>query len=320
MSEIPADRRHRRHRILVRTVWIAWAFGMIVTALGFTAAWVPAFDLINEARPLGALAAIVLFAIATRLRDGRIIRPTASLALLYVGLLLLPWARAADNAPSVPPALRLVTFDLGKDNEHFDEIADFILGTNADIVLLQQVSCRANDQLIPKLKATYSNAFVSATGCDGQALMAKRPWVVGGQVTTRTRQPLLVWARFQWANRLFTLTGVNFSEPLMPTEQAADIQRLQAHLESQGAAHIVAGDFNLTPFAWKFAQLQNVGLGQYGTYLATYAPAWPVRSPAPLLLTDNVLSTAGFARVRLTTGPPLGSDHLPLIADIAFLK
>ena len=106
----------------------------------------------------------------------------------------------------------------------------------------------------------------------------------------------------------------------MPTEQAADIERLQSHLESQGAEHIVAGDFNLTPFAWKFAQLQNVGLGQYGTYLATYSPTWPARSPTPLLLTDNVLSTAGFARVRVTTGPPLGSDHRPLIADIAFLK
>jgi len=320
MIEIPADRRNRLHRFLLRATWIAWAFGMIVTALGFTAPWIPAFDLINEARPLHALAAIALFAVAARLREGRLIRPTASLALLQVGLLLLPWARAADNAPGLPPALRLVTFDLGKDNEHFDEIADFILGSKADIVLLQQVSCRAVDQLIPKLKATYSNAQVSANGCNGQALMAKRPWLAGGQVTTRGRQPLLVWARFQWANRLVTLTGVHLSGPLMPTEQAGDIQRLQAHLESQGAAHIVAGSFNLTPFAWKFAQLQNLGLGQYATYSATYTPDWPWRWPVPVLLTDNVLSTAGFARVRLTTGPPLGSNHRPLIADIGFLK
>jgi endonuclease/exonuclease/phosphatase family metal-dependent hydrolase len=320
MSEIPTDRRSRLHRILRRAVWIAWAFGMIVTALGFTAPWIPAFDLINAARPLDALATIVLFGVASRLREGRLIRPTASLALLHAGLLLLPWARAANNAPSAPPALRLVTFDLGKDNTRFDEIADYILGTKADIVLLQQVSCRANDQLIPKLKATYSNALVSATGCNGQALMSKRPWIAGGQVTTRARQPLLVWARFQWANRVFALTGVHLSGPLRPGEQASDVQRLQTHLESQGAAHIVAGNFNLTPFAWKFAQLQNVGLGQYGTYLATYSPSWPKRWPMPVLLTDNVLSTDGFARVHLTTGPPLGSAHRPLVADIAFLN
>jgi endonuclease/exonuclease/phosphatase (EEP) superfamily protein YafD len=320
MSDIPANRRSRLQRFLLRGAWTAWAFGMIVTALGFTAPWIPACDLINEARPLHALAAIVLFAVAARLRDGRLIRPTASLALLQAGLLLLPWARAADTAPTFPPALRLVTFDLGKDNGRFGDIADFILGTKADIVLLQQVSCRATEQLIPKLKATYTSALVSATDCDGQALMAKRPWLVGGQVTTRGRHPLLVWARFQWANRVFTLTGVHLSGAFMPTDQAADMQRLQAHLESQGAAHVVAGNFNLTPFAWKFAQMQNLGLGQYGTYLATYTPDWPSRWPVPALLPDNVLATDGLARVRLTTGPPLGSDHRPLIADIGFLK
>jgi endonuclease/exonuclease/phosphatase (EEP) superfamily protein YafD len=320
MTEIPARPTRRVHRILTRATWIAWGLGMIVTALGFMAAWIPAFDLINEARPLDALAAVVLFLVATLLRERPLLRPTASLALLQVGLLLLPWARAGDNAPNVPPALRLVTFDLGADNDRFDDIADFILGANADVVLLQHVSCTAADRLIPKLKAAYANALVTATSCNGQALMAKRPWVAGGQVTTRTRQPLLTWARFQIGNRVFTLTGVHLSGPLAPNDQAGDIQRLQAHVQSQGAAHIVAGDFNLTPFAWKFAQLQNAGLGQYATYLATYAPSWPDRWPVPLFLTDNVMSTEGFARMHIATGPPLGSSHRPLIADIAFVK
>ena len=179
MSDIPANSRNRRHRILLRATWISWAFGMIVTALGFTSPWVPVFDLINEARPLNALAAILLFAIAARLRDGRLIRPAASLALLQAGLLLLPWARAADNAPSLPPALRLVTFDLGQDNDRFDEIADFVIGTNADVVVLQEVSCRAVDQLIPKLKATYANASgvgdrLRRPGPAGEARVARR--------------------------------------------------------------------------------------------------------------------------------------------------
>jgi endonuclease/exonuclease/phosphatase (EEP) superfamily protein YafD len=320
MSEIPAPRQNRLHRILLRAAWIAWFCGIIVTALGFTAPWLPAFDLINEVRPLVALGMLVLVVIAALLRDGRLLRPTISLALLQVGLMLLPWARAGDNAPNAPPALRLLTFDLGPDNTRFDDVADFILGAQADIVLLQQVSCSAVERLIPKLRPAFPTALVEATSCNGQALMSKRPWAAGGQVTTRTRRPLLVWARLQWGNRDFVLTGVQLSGPLTPNEQAGDIARLQAHLESQGAAHIVAGDFHLTPFAWKFAQLQNAGLGQFVTYIPTSSPSWPVRWPLPVVTTDNVLSTQGFARVSVTTGPPLGSDHRPLIADIAFLK
>jgi endonuclease/exonuclease/phosphatase family metal-dependent hydrolase len=320
MSEIPAPRRHRLHRILTRAAWIAWTCGMIVTALGFTAAWLPAFDLINEVRPLAALGAIVLAIIAALLREGRLLRPTVSLALLQAGLTLLPWARAGDNAPSAPPALRLVTFDLGTDNSRLDDVADFLLDAHADIVLLQQVSCSAVERLIPKLRPAFPTALVEAANCDGQALMSKRPWAAGGQVTTRARRPLLVWARLQWGNRVFVLTGVHLSGPLAPNEQAGDIIRLQNHLESQGAAHIVAGDFHLTPFAWKFAQLQNAGLGQFVTYVPTSSPTWPVSWPSPLLTTDNVLSTQGFARVSISTGPPLGSTHRPLIADIAFVK
>jgi endonuclease/exonuclease/phosphatase (EEP) superfamily protein YafD len=315
MAENPLRRGTRRHRIAARVVWIAWAIGIIATALGFTAAWLPAFDLVNEARPIHAGIAVGLFVVAVVLREPPLIRPTVALALLQVGLLLLPWARAADSAPGAPPALRLVTFALGA-NDRLDEIADFVVGSGADVVLLQDVSCTAADRLIPKLKATFPAAFVSADTCAGQALLSKRPWLAGGQVITGARKPLLVWARVEVANHTFTLTGARLSDALEPNEQAADVARLLAHLSSQGAAHVVAGNLSITPFAWKFAQLQNAGLGQHATYLMN----WPAQGPLPLALPDNVLSTQDIASMRVRLGPALGSDHRPLIADIAFVK
>jgi hypothetical protein len=316
MAEIPIRRGSRSRRMLVRLVWIAWAIAVIATALGFTAAWIAALDLINEARLIHVLAALALFAAATALREAPLIRPTAALALLQIGLLLLPWARAADTATGAPPALRLVTFDLGADNDRLDEVADFVLASSADVVLLQDVSCTAADRLIPKLKPTFPTAFVSADTCAGQALLSKRPWLAGGRVITGARKPLLVWARLQWGNHTFTLTGVRLSDPLTPNEQAADVARLLAHLSSQGAAHVVAGTLDITPFAWQFAQLQNAGLSQHATYLTT----WPAQWPLALALPDNVLSTQDIASVRVSTGPALGSTHRPLIADIAFAR
>lgn len=314
MAEIPIRRDSRSRRVMVRLVWIAWAAAVIATAFGFTAGWIAAFDLINEVRPIHVAAALALFAAATALREQPLIRPTAALALLQVGLLLLPWARAADSAPGAPPALRLVTFYLGTDNDRLDEVADFLLAASADIVLLQDVSCTAADRLIPKLKTAFPTALVSADTCAGQALLSKRPWLAGGQVITGARKPLLVWARLQSGNHTFTLTGVRLSDPIAPNEQAADVARLLAHLASQGASHVVAGTLAITPFAWNFAQLQNAGLGQHATYLAT----WP--ASLPLALPDNVLSSQDIASVRMSTGPALGSPHRPLIADIAFVK
>jgi endonuclease/exonuclease/phosphatase family metal-dependent hydrolase len=314
MAETPIRRGSRSRRVLVRLVWIAWAVAVIAVALGFTAGWIAVFDLVNEARLIHVAAALALFAAAIALREQPLIRPTAALALLQVGLLLLPWARAADTASGAAPALRLVTFDIGADNDRLDEVADFVLGASADVVLLQDVSCTAADRLIPKLKTMFPTTFVSADTCAGQALLSKRPWLAGGQVITGARKPLLVWARLQAGNRTFTLTGVRLSDPLVPNEQAADVARLLAHLASQGPAQVVAGNLEVTPFAWKFAQLQNAGLGQHATYLTTWPARWPLALP------DNVLSSQDIASVRVSAGPALGSTHRPLIADIAFVK
>src|SRR5262249_46187958 len=117
MAEIPLRRASRSRRLLVRLVWAAWAVAIVATALGFTAAWLAVFALINQARPVQVVAALALFAAAIALRERPLIRPTAALAFLQVGLLLLPWARAAESAPGAPPALRLVTFDLGGEND-----------------------------------------------------------------------------------------------------------------------------------------------------------------------------------------------------------
>jgi endonuclease/exonuclease/phosphatase (EEP) superfamily protein YafD len=157
---------------------------------------------------------------------------------------------------------------------------------------------------------------VSADGCAGQAILAKRPWLSIGQMITLTRKPLAVSARFQWDKTSFSLTGVSLTGPLAPNQQAVEMTQLRASLQTQGAAQIVAGALNVTPMSWKFAQLVNAGFGQHATYLATWPADWPV----PLLLMDNVLSTDGIASVHISTGAPLGSDHRPLIADIAFVK
>jgi endonuclease/exonuclease/phosphatase (EEP) superfamily protein YafD len=312
MDALPAGSGGGRKHVTV-LLWAMWALGMITTALGFAAPFIPALDLINDGRAFAALGALILFAVAIGMKEWRLIRPTTALALLLIGLLLLPWARAAGTAPSAPPALRLVSFNLTAANDRYDDIADFILSSGADIVLLQEVSCAATERLMPKLKSSYPHALVSAESCFGQALLAKRPWLTGGQVITGARKPLFVWARFDWSNVAFNLTGVHLADPLAPNEQAADVERLIARV-NEGGAQIVAGTLNLTPFAWKFAQLINAGLGQHATFLAT----WPAR--LPLFLMDNVLSTSGIASVRITTGPALGSDHRPLMADVAFVK
>src|SRR5262249_59541087 len=86
MAEIPLRRASRSRRLLVRLVWAAWAVAIVATALGFTAAWLAVFDLINQARPVQVVGALALFAAAIALRARPPVRPAAARAVLPLPL------------------------------------------------------------------------------------------------------------------------------------------------------------------------------------------------------------------------------------------
>jgi endonuclease/exonuclease/phosphatase (EEP) superfamily protein YafD len=76
---------------------------------------------------------------------------------------------------------------------------------------------------------------------------------------------------------------------------------------------VVAGDFNLTPFSWGLSRLvRSAGLRRH----ATFGASWPAHRLLPLVLIDNVLSTPDVATRAVRIGPRIGSDHLPVTADL----
>jgi endonuclease/exonuclease/phosphatase (EEP) superfamily protein YafD len=326
MAESPAqlDRKQPAavRRRLALAIWAAWIVAVAVTALGFLAPLVPAFDVINNLRIALAIFTVLLLAGAFFARDWRLLRPTAALVLVQAGFLLLPMARAGEHDAGRTPTLRLLTFNVHVGNDRFDEIADYVLSSDADAVALQELSCAAADKLIPKFKRHYPHAFVSPGNCFGIALLAKRPLLTTGQVVVAPRQrPLLVWARLDWGGTPMGVTTAHLIPPLAPNDQASQVSRLITHVASlKGGAQIVAGDFNLTPFSWSFARLNNAGLGHHVSYRATWTPIWAADWLPPVLTIDNVLTTRNVAAMRVMIGPALGSDHRPVIADLALTK
>jgi endonuclease/exonuclease/phosphatase (EEP) superfamily protein YafD len=305
---------------LAKAVWIAWIAAALATVLGFLAPLVPVFDLINNLRAWLAAFTLLLFAGSFVGRDGRLFRPTMTLALVQIGFLMLPLGRAGEHDPERKSTLRLLTFNMHVGNDRFDEIADYVTASGADIVALQEVSCAAAERLIPKLRTQYPHAFVSAGNCFGIALLTKRPMTLTGQVIVAPRQrPLLVWATLDWNGVPLPVTTAHLIPPFAPDDQASQVTRLINYVARQSGPLIVAGDFNLTPFSWSFARLNNAGLAQHVSYRTTWTP-WAAPWLSPLLTIDNVLTTRNVISTRSLIGPRLGSDHRPVVVDLALTK
>jgi endonuclease/exonuclease/phosphatase (EEP) superfamily protein YafD len=80
---------------------------------------------------------------------------------------------------------------------------------------------------------------------------------------------------------------------------------------------VVAGDLNMSPwspFFRKFAEASRLKDSQPGF---GFQPTWPTIQPILYIPLDHVLVSRDIAVVDRRTGTRVGSDHLPVIVDLA---
>jgi endonuclease/exonuclease/phosphatase (EEP) superfamily protein YafD len=96
--------------------------------------------------------------------------------------------------------------------------------------------------------------------------------------------------------------------------QSVQMAVLAGYASSLGRDQILMGDFNSVP--WSDVQTAF----RAATWVDNRGPlvtTWPAQLPAPLRVPiDTVFVGGGLAIRNLHVGPDLGSDHLPLIAEI----
>jgi endonuclease/exonuclease/phosphatase (EEP) superfamily protein YafD len=98
-----------------------------------------------------------------------------------------------------------------------------------------------------------------------------------------------------------------------------ELRALAAARPSLGSRLIVCGDFNTVPWAAQFrdfsrsARLTDVFRGAWHGYSW---PSWSRLFGVPL---DHCLISSGLAVRGLHFGPSIGSDHFPLVVDVAIL-
>jgi len=89
---------------------------------------------------------------------------------------------------------------------------------------------------------------------------------------------------------------------------------LAGYVRTLGQDQIVMGDFNSTPWSDVQVAFRNAtALDNRGPLIAS----WPASLPAPLRVPIDPVFVGGGLSIRdLHAGPNLGSDHLPIIAEI----
>lgn len=160
-----------------------------------------------------------------------------------------------------------------------------------------------------------------AEGAFGYAVYSRYPlsdWsapVVGGQSVARMTVTLD-------GGRQFVLFPVHTNAP-MGAEYAHDwrlqLERLTSEVRASRLPVVLAGDFNATRDNRPFRRLLSAGVRDaHDTANAGWDPTWPANELLPpVLRIDHVLASPAFAITGYRRGGNDGSDHLPIVAELA---
>jgi endonuclease/exonuclease/phosphatase (EEP) superfamily protein YafD len=225
---------------------------------------------------------------------------------------------AAPAAPDASRFLRVVTFNLFQGNDHMAEVAKFLAGTDADAVVLQE----ATKSHIATLRQVLQSRYPYSVGDWGIVIFSKHPILADGRVDRPGYPPwislMVRWARIEVNGTKLDLAGIHLVRPFYPELQQQDIAALIEFAGGRALPLIMAGDFNMSPWTEKLQRFERgSGLKRYNTF----HPTWPMAKGGvplvPLVAIDNLFASPRFAKIDMTPGPRLGSDHRPIVVDIA---
>jgi endonuclease/exonuclease/phosphatase (EEP) superfamily protein YafD len=314
-------------RVLVALAWVA-AAGLAVAVLGRLThlddvLW--PYVLVNALTPVLFLPAYPAFAVGVATHRYAL----AAVALVaVVAHLVWLWPEVRPGGASAAPAgsaqFRLLTANLEMDNGRAGTLGRQIQADSPDVVVVEELSNVTYYGLMKSgaLAGYHYSASRPQFGAFGAGVWSRYPLsdvaapLVGGLDSLRVTVTLPTGQRF----RLFavhTLSPQTSSNVHVWRTQLADLRR---EVRATALPVVLAGDFNATRDMRPFRGVLAAGVTDaHDDVHAGWAPTWNDHFPVlpPVWRLDHVLISPQFTATGLRVGKSYGSDHLPLVADLA---
>jgi len=298
--------------------------GLLFTAAGYAGGWHWYADLFAQFRPqyvvvLGALLPLHLLARQWMTALACVIALGANLAEV------LPHAAASPLAPAeseAGPRIRCLSFNVLHRNHEYAAVQQYLRQCGADVLVFQEVS------------PDWAEAFRGLADVYPHQLPRGRMDSKGAAVLSRLpvrrldfeevpgHAPIGAMIAEVEGDTPFTLLGVHSHKPTSAAgalSQHALFTWLAARCRTENARGrpvVLMGDFNSTPWARAFRQFTAQTQLRDTSRGVLFGATWSVRLPQRLLI-DHAFVSPEWQVLRREVGPDLGSDHRPLLLDLA---
>ncbi|HKP23298.1 MAG TPA: endonuclease/exonuclease/phosphatase family protein [Dongiaceae bacterium] len=264
---------------------------------------------------LGLVAAIAGLLLA----DWRAVALAAIVAAYWTWRL---WPRRAprDAAGEATPLLRLVSANLLYQNLDFERSLQGLATLDADVLVLCEVTPEARRHF-RRLEATYPHALDTCApeNLYGILVMSRFPLALRSMGIGEDPTPRHLAADLAIGSDTIGLIAIHPTNPL----RFSRAHRIPAEFDAVGQLCgtakrdlIVTGDCNAAGWSSYLRALESAaGLVNDGKV----RPSWPIWLPPLVRLPlDHLWVRGRVTLLRVGLGPRLGSDHLPLVAELGW--
>jgi endonuclease/exonuclease/phosphatase (EEP) superfamily protein YafD len=295
----------------------------LLALLGPWAWWL---DLLAHFRLQYTAALLLALLLATAARRWRL----ALLGALLLAPNLIPIARLtlSTTPAAIDPPLQLAHLNLLTSNHQHDAVSRWIADSGAALVSLQEVDERWAAVLAAVPGYHMVHALPRADNF-GLAILVRddRAALVGGVEALELAGMPALALQLHHADRPVALLSLHTLPPVSRKySETRDAQLAAAAAWAQaqrdaGAAPVILGDFNATPFSAALAPLIAADLQDSLTAGGLWtAGSWP-DLPWPLRIAiDHCWHDARLVAGDRRIGPAVGSDHRPLRLDLRWAR
>lgn len=336
---------------LVTTVYLSLfsAYLILRYMLGDGVWWL---SLVNTFAYGWFLPLLILVPLALLLRQRRAVvrlAPVVAVAGLWFGSYYVPTPTVNADGPM----LQVIAANVWGNNHDLSSIEDWLRETNADVLILQEISPTYATDNLPALLDLYPYQMnqVDETRWGGNLTLSRYPILEWEYVDLQLPnhapplrlvidfegQPVAIYnVHLAWPghrklraplperwNTLYTQIVFGFDDQARNRQ----ITNLLKHLETEPWPYIVGGDFNTSDQSMTYQQIAGVMIDSFRETGNGFQGSWPVSVvrglPAflpPLIRIDYIWHSDDFRAIDARLGHPIGSDHLPMLATLTLTE
>ena len=298
------------------------AIGCAATVAGFAGRLGWPFDLFCHFR-VQYLAFFALCAVAGAIGRKRGIAALAACFAVVNLVVVAPLFWGAGGGLPAAARLRILSANLNASNPHHERALRAIRAADADVLLLMEVTPGWEESLRALEQSYPHGAAVPRDDNFGIALLSRVPGTsIRFIYAADTGLPIVV-ADLELEGKPLRIIGAHPLPPMNRRAQAARDEELRyvARQAAGGGMPVAAlGDFNTTPWSPSFGELLRLGGLRDGRKGHGLKATWPCFFPPLLIPIDHCVVSGQVGVSSFEVGPDIGSDHYPIIVELALKR